>query len=1121
MVVDKKNFTMENGVYKGQETYQSIQYKSLGELMWVSITNYEDKIAHLDARTDETFTYGELQDKAVRCALWLQKQGIKCGDVISVCTSNQPNSIVPCIAAAYINAIFNPWNEDMDLPTALHVLQLTTPKVIFCSEKSVNVILSAMKEKNCNPMVVVFGNHASVISLSDILRNCNNAEAANFRYIELDDVKKTACIMHSSGTTGMPKGVELSNHTTILMTENNNLDMSNVPTLWFSSLYWISGVMLNVKAISQGATVILYSEFDEDVTCQLIEKYKVAVMFLSSSMINRFVRAGYIKKYSLPSLKVILGGGAIIKPKVQEELRRTLPHVQILQGYGMTEVGGLATCQLPNHKNGSCGIVVKNVQIKIVDPESGKVLDPNQSGEIWLKSAVMMTGYYRNPEATKSTIDEEGWLHTGDIGYIDEDGELFIIDRIKELIKYRGYHISPGEIEGVLISHPAVLEAAVISIPHVTDDEHPLAYITKKPGAKETEQELIDFVAKNMMDHYKLRAGIIFLDVFPYTGSGKIARKDLKEMAKKLFQRGIIEVDKYPMEGISQIYHTSDRHDIVGAHSESLFTIIHPDICSKMLEQDSKSFTMKDGVYKGQVNHELNKYKSLGEIIWHNIRRHGEKIAHLDACTEETVTYAKLQDKVVRCALWLQKQGIKSDDIISVCTGNHLNSIVPCLSAAYINVIFNSWDEDINLKTALHILRLIMPKVIFCSEKSVDVVLSAIKEQNCNTMIVVFGKHVDAISFSDILSNYNDVEVANFRYIDLVDVKKTACILLSSGTSGMPKGVELSNYALLLVCQDTNKNISNMSLLWFSSLSWVTGVLLNLITIEQGNKVIIYPEFNEEMTCRLIEKYKVEVLFFSTSLLSRFLRANCIKKYTLSSLKVIVYGGAIMNQKVQKELKYTLPRVKIFQGYGMTEAGGPVTTQQLHQKNGSCGIVITNVQIKIVDRESGKVLEQNQSGEIWLKSATMMTGYYKNPEATKSTIDEEGWLHTGDIGYVDEDGELFIIDRIKELIKYRGYQISPGEIESTLMSHPAVLEVAVLGVPHALDNEHPLAYVTKRPGIEVTEQELIDFVAKNMEDRCKLRAGVIFMDSFPYTGSGKISRKDLKEMTKKLVNYDD
>ncbi|KAL0124905.1 hypothetical protein PUN28_006636 [Cardiocondyla obscurior] len=496
------------------------------------------KFIQLDTITEETFTYAELQDKIVKCALWLQKQGVKSNDVISVCTNNQPNSIVPCIAASYINAIFNPWNEGMDLPTALHVLQLTKPKVIFCNEKSSEVILRAIKEKNFKSIVVIFGKRDDTISFSDILKSCNDTEVSNFHYIELDDIKQTSCILHSSGTTGMPKGVELSNYTMLFISEDNNFDLANLPTLWFSSLYWISGVLLNVKAITQGGKVILYPEFDEEMTCKLIQKYNVAVLFLSTSMINRFVRAGHAKNYSLPSLKIILGGGAIIKPKVQEELRSALPHVQILQGYGMTELGGLVTLQQSEHKNGSCGVVAKNVQIKIVDPESGKVLGPNQSGEIWIKSAIIMNGYYNNPEATKSTIDEEGWLHSGDIGYVDEDGELFIIDRIKELIKYRGYQISPGEIEGVLITHPAVLEAAVISIPHAIDDEHPLAFITKKPGAKEVEQELIDFVAKNMMDHYKLRAGIIFLDKFPYTGSGKIARKDLKEMAKKLFKHG-------------------------------------------------------------------------------------------------------------------------------------------------------------------------------------------------------------------------------------------------------------------------------------------------------------------------------------------------------------------------------------------------------------------------------------------------------------------------------------------------------------------------------------------------------------------------------------------------------
>ncbi|KMQ86959.1 luciferin 4-monooxygenase [Lasius niger] len=315
----------------------------------------------------------------------------------------------------------------------------------------------------------------------------SDAEVANFRFVELDDMKKTVCIMHSSGTTGMPKGVEMSNYCLLRISEDNNLDMTNAVSIWFSSLYWISGILMNLKSIAQGAKVILYPEFDEEMTCRLIEKYNVrvvTVIFLSTSMINRFLRAGYIKKYSLTSLKVIICGGAIIKPKAQKEMRCILPHVQMLQGYGMTELGGIATLQLSHHKDGSCGTVTENVQMKVVDQETGKILGPNNSGELWIKTAIIMNGYYRNPEATKSTIDAEGWLHSGDIGYFDEDGELFIIDRIKELIKYRGYQISPGEIEGVLILHPAVLEVAVLAVPHAIDDEHPIAYVTKMPGAK-------------------------------------------------------------------------------------------------------------------------------------------------------------------------------------------------------------------------------------------------------------------------------------------------------------------------------------------------------------------------------------------------------------------------------------------------------------------------------------------------------------------------------------------------------------------------------------------------------------------------------------------------------------
>jgi acyl-coenzyme A synthetase/AMP-(fatty) acid ligase len=152
-----------------------------------------------------------------------------------------------------------------------------------------------------------------------------------------------------------------------------------------------------------------------------------------------------------------------------------------------------------------------------------------------------------------------------------------------------------------------------------------------------------------------------------------------------------------------------------------------------------------------------------------------------------------------------------------------------------------------------------MPKVIICNERSLDVILCAIKKTNYNPTLVVFGNHPEAISFTNILDSYNNTEVANFRYAELDDIKKTACILHSSGTTGMPKGVELSNYTLIRIGILSTSNVADTKL-WFSSLFWITGVMMNIKSIIQGAKVIIYPEFDEEMTCKLIEKYEVRIV---------------------------------------------------------------------------------------------------------------------------------------------------------------------------------------------------------------------------------------------------------------------
>lgn len=156
-------------------------------------------------------------------------------------------------------------------------MQLTTPKVIFCNESVVHTVLQAMREKKYSPKLVVFGNHPNATSFASILSGYSDSQVMDFRYVENDDIKRGLCIIHSSGTTGMPKGVELSNFALLSILEDNAIDMNDTVPLWFSSLYWVSGIILNLKAIGQGAKLIIYPEFDPKMTCILIEKYKVEI----------------------------------------------------------------------------------------------------------------------------------------------------------------------------------------------------------------------------------------------------------------------------------------------------------------------------------------------------------------------------------------------------------------------------------------------------------------------------------------------------------------------------------------------------------------------------------------------------------------------------------------------------------------------------------------------------------------------------------------------------------------------------------------------------------------------------------------------------------------------------
>ncbi len=234
-----------------------------------------------------------------------------------------------------------------------------------------------------------------------------------------------------------------------------------------------------------------------------------------------------VANYDLSSLECVFSGAAPLGAELAQEASARLG-CEVVQGYGMTELSPVShTTPTGMFKPGTIGVLIPSTECRIVDPESGKDLGIGEDGEIWVRGPQVMPGYLNNEQATKNTIDEDGWLHTGDIGHIDEDGHFTIVDRLKELIKFKGFQVPPAELEALLVTHPAIADAAVIGVPDDEAGELPKAFVTLKAGQEASEDEIKQFVAEKVATYKQIRL-LEFIDEIPKSASGKILRRLLK-----------------------------------------------------------------------------------------------------------------------------------------------------------------------------------------------------------------------------------------------------------------------------------------------------------------------------------------------------------------------------------------------------------------------------------------------------------------------------------------------------------------------------------------------------------------------------------------------------------------
>ncbi|MFK7863742.1 MAG: AMP-binding protein [Pseudohongiellaceae bacterium] len=481
--------------------------------------------ALVEGNTGRTLTYRDFAEQVKALAGGLQQRGFGKGDVLAIMAPNVPEYAVAFHGTAWAGGTVTTINPTYTAKEVKHQLEDSGASLLVTVGMFLPVAQEAIQGTAVNELFTL--DSSDVPSLSTLFGEPLQHQVP----VELDDV---VALPYSSGTTGLSKGVMLTHRNLVanLVQTSAMLPISEGETiLSFLPFFHIYGmqVLMN-SALSQGGQVVTMARFDLEQFLQLSQDHKVARAFVAPPIVLALAKHPIVEKFDLTSLASVFSGAAPLGAELAEEAAARLG-CEVVQGYGMTELSPVSHATLDGqYKPGTIGILTPSTECKIVDPESGKDLGINEDGEIWVRGPQVMPGYLNNPEATSSTIDEEGWLHTGDVGHIDEDGHFTIVDRLKELIKFKGFQVPPAELEALLVTHPAVADAAVIGIQDDEAGELPKAFITLKEGQNTPAEEIQKFVA-DQVAHYKQIRIVQFIDAIPKSASGKILRRVLRDQS--------------------------------------------------------------------------------------------------------------------------------------------------------------------------------------------------------------------------------------------------------------------------------------------------------------------------------------------------------------------------------------------------------------------------------------------------------------------------------------------------------------------------------------------------------------------------------------------------------------
>jgi acyl-CoA synthetase (AMP-forming)/AMP-acid ligase II len=485
------------------------------------------RAALVDAATGETIPYARVPELVDRAAAALSRLGIRPGDVCAIVSPNALTFGIAVLAIARLGAVVTTANPLSTRDDLVRQFNDCRPRVLFMSPSVAATTLDAAATAGIEH-IFSFASLDGIRSFNELLAHPGVPPAVA---IAPDAV---VALPYSSGTTGQPKGVRLSHRNLVAnilqVGACRHLRDGEDTLVAFLPFFHIYGlVVILLSGLWSGATIVVMPRFELDAYLDLVERYGATMLHIVPPIVLALAKSGSVAGRDLSSVRKLFSGAAPLGADVTEQCTRRVGCV-LQQGYGMTEASPAThiTSDDPAAiKPGSVGVLVPNTECRVVDPLSGRDVRAGEDGEIWIRGPQVMLGYLDQPEATRATLDEEGWLHTGDIGHADADGYFFIVDRLKELIKYKGMQVPPAELESVLLSHPSVADAAVVAQKDEHAGEIPRAFVVLRAPA--SAEELIAFVAERVAPYKKIRR-VEFVDAIPKSPSGKILRRVLRDI---------------------------------------------------------------------------------------------------------------------------------------------------------------------------------------------------------------------------------------------------------------------------------------------------------------------------------------------------------------------------------------------------------------------------------------------------------------------------------------------------------------------------------------------------------------------------------------------------------------